>query len=63
MSGFVDLQVNGYAGVDFNSPQACSDEKMLEVCRRLADDGVDQIFATIITAPMDEMLTPGCTTV
>lgn len=53
--GFVDLQVNGYAGVDFNCDTL--DEQQLEaVCRRLVADNVDQILATIITAPLQTML-------
>lgn len=56
MSGFVDLQVNGYAGVDFNSSEPLSEDRALEVCRRLASDGVDRILATVITAPMEQML-------
>lgn len=53
--GFVDLQVNGYAGVDFNS-DALTEEELLGVCQRLSSDGVDQILATIITAPMNTMI-------
>jgi N-acetylglucosamine-6-phosphate deacetylase len=55
MTGYVDLQVNGYAGVDFNSDRL-SDEQVVAVCKRLADDGVDKILATIITAPIDTMI-------
>ncbi len=55
MTGFVDLQVNGYAGVDFNSDRL-SDEQVVAVCRRLADDGTEKILATIITAPIDTMI-------
>lgn len=53
--GFFDLQVNGYAGVDFNT-DAFSEQQLREVCQRLSDDGVDQILATIITAPIDVMV-------
>ena len=45
MSGFVDLQVNGYAGVDFNSRATLTDEQAVEVCRRLAGDGVEPSLA------------------
>ncbi len=55
MSGFVDLQVNGYGGVDFNS-DSLTEESMHRVCRRIRDDGTDRILATIITAPLDTML-------
>lgn len=55
MSGYVDLQVNGYGGVDFNS-DSLSDEAMIDICRRLRDDGTDKILVTIITAPLESML-------
>ncbi|MFK8111089.1 MAG: N-acetylglucosamine-6-phosphate deacetylase [Rubripirellula sp.] len=55
MAGFFDLQVNGYAGVDFNGDQF-DEEEMIATCRRLADDGNDKILATIITAPMNSMV-------
>lgn len=55
MSGYIDLQVNGYAGVDFNSDTLTTDE-VVEVCRRLKADGTDSILATVITARMDLML-------
>ncbi len=53
-SGFVDLQVNGYAGLDFNS-DIYTDEDLVSVCHRLRADGVDQVLATIITASPVEM--------
>ncbi len=52
---WVDLQVNGYAGVDFNADELTVEE-VLAVCRRLEDDSVRGILATIITAPLDQML-------
>lgn len=55
MSGYIDLQVNGYAGVDFNSDSLTTDE-VLKVCRRLKMDGSDAILATVITARLDLML-------
>ncbi len=48
MSGYFDLQVNGYAGIDFNSDKL-SAQQLEAACQRLRDDGVDQILATIIT--------------
>jgi N-acetylglucosamine-6-phosphate deacetylase len=54
MSGFVDLQVNGYGGVDFNADHL-SDEDANCVTERLAADGVSSALATIITAPIDAM--------
>lgn len=52
--GWIDLQVNGYAGVDFNSDQLTLDD-VVAVCQRLADDGVASILATVITAPLATM--------
>lgn len=54
MSGFIDLQVNGYAGVDFNSDDL-SDEAFVETCRRLRSDGVDRFLPTIITDDLPVM--------
>ena len=56
MRGFVDLQVNGYAGVDFNSPIPLRAEQVVAMCQRLKSDGVSQILATVITAPLDAMI-------
>jgi N-acetylglucosamine-6-phosphate deacetylase len=56
MKGFVDLQVNGYAGVDFNSSIPLSDQQVVDVCERLTGDGVSRILATVITAPLDAMI-------
>lgn len=47
-SGFIDLQVNGYAGVDFNQDHLTADDLHM-ACQRLRDDGVAGILATIIT--------------
>ena len=55
MSGFIDLQVNGYAGLDFNADDY-DDQKVIDTCGRMAREGVDKILATIITAPMDKMV-------
>ncbi|MCH5373835.1 MAG: N-acetylglucosamine-6-phosphate deacetylase, partial [Planctomycetes bacterium] len=55
MSGYVDLQVNGYAGVDFNADQLTSDE-MTRACQQIRQDGTERILATIITAPMEQMV-------
>jgi N-acetylglucosamine-6-phosphate deacetylase len=53
-SGFVDLQVNGYADVDFNADEL-SAEAVAVVCRRLREDGVAGILATVITADLPAM--------
>jgi N-acetylglucosamine-6-phosphate deacetylase len=51
---FLDLQVNGYAGVDFNS-DALTLDQLQASCERLALDGVAGILATIITDDVDAM--------
>jgi N-acetylglucosamine-6-phosphate deacetylase len=53
-SGYVDLQVNGYADVDFNADDL-SAEAVAAVCRRLREEGVVGILATVITAELDAM--------
>jgi N-acetylglucosamine-6-phosphate deacetylase len=55
MNSYVDLQVNGYAGVDFNADDL-SDRELHDICSRLIKDGVQSILATIITAPAEQML-------
>src|SRR5258707_3182510 len=54
MSGFLDLQVNGYGGVDFNQDNLTA-EQFAGACERLAADGVTGILATIITDHIDVM--------
>ncbi len=45
---FVDLQVNGYAGVDFTGDDLTV-EGMAHACQQLRQDGVDTILATVIS--------------
>jgi N-acetylglucosamine-6-phosphate deacetylase len=52
--GFIDLQVNGYAGVDYNSPGAAH-EHIGRSLRELYACGVTRLFATVITGPPDNM--------
>jgi N-acetylglucosamine-6-phosphate deacetylase len=52
--GYVDLQVNGYADIDFNSDRLLAAD-VVRVCRRLRDDGVAGILATVITAELELM--------
>ena len=47
-SDYYDLQVNGYAGVDFNGNEL-SEADLHSACVRLRDDGVAGVLATIIT--------------
>ncbi|MCE5303767.1 MAG: N-acetylglucosamine-6-phosphate deacetylase [Planctomycetaceae bacterium] len=52
---YVDLQVNGYAGLDFNSDEVTS-ERLHHVCELLREDEVEGILATIITAEIPKMV-------
>ncbi len=47
--GFIDLQVNGFAGVDFNDP-TISSEDISRAIRKMFRTGVTRFFPTIITA-------------
>lgn len=47
-AGFVDLQVNGYGGMDFNDT-ATTTEQITEITRRLWRTGVTKFCPTIIT--------------
>jgi N-acetylglucosamine-6-phosphate deacetylase len=53
--GFIDLQVNGFAGVDYNDPAAPHEEiaRSLEV---MYSTGVTRCFPTVITGDPDRML-------
>lgn len=54
-TGWIDVQVNGYGGVDFNADELSLDAAM-KVCQLLETDGVAAILPTIITAPLDLMV-------
>jgi N-acetylglucosamine-6-phosphate deacetylase len=54
LSGYVDLQVNGYADVDFNADEL-SAENVAAVCERLGNEGVAGILATVITGDLNAM--------
>jgi N-acetylglucosamine-6-phosphate deacetylase len=47
--GLVDLQVNGFAGVDFNSP-ACAGEPMARALAAMRATGVTRCLPTVITS-------------
>jgi N-acetylglucosamine-6-phosphate deacetylase len=51
---FVDLQVNGYAGVDFNADGLTADA-LHRACARLELDGVSACLGTIISDDLDAM--------
>jgi N-acetylglucosamine-6-phosphate deacetylase len=53
--GFVDLQVNGFAGIDYNSPTAPIEEIGRSI-RALLTTGVTRFFPTVITGPPADML-------
>ena len=53
-TGFFDLQVNGYGGIDFNGKRL-SPEGLHRACERLQADGVAGILATIVTDSHDVM--------
>jgi N-acetylglucosamine-6-phosphate deacetylase len=51
---FVDLQVNGYAGVDFNGDAVTADD-LHRACERLERDGVERCLIAVITDDLDAM--------
>jgi len=51
MPGFVDLQVNGFLGTDFSSPELAP-ESFAQVCRELLGRGTAAFLPTIITCPI-----------
>lgn len=51
----LDLQVNGYAGVDFNG-DSLAPKQIRSLCQRLRDDGVEGILATVITDDLPSMI-------
>ena len=53
-SGYVDLQVNGYAGIDFNGDDLTVDA-MHSVCQRMRDECAAGFLPTVITDELDVM--------
>jgi N-acetylglucosamine-6-phosphate deacetylase len=53
LPGFFDLQVNGFAGVDFNDP-ATNGEAVSGALDRMRATGVTRCLPTFITSPLDE---------
>jgi N-acetylglucosamine-6-phosphate deacetylase len=51
LPGLFDLQVNGFGGVDFNSP-AINHDDVLRVIRRLRETGVTRFLPTLITSSL-----------
>jgi N-acetylglucosamine-6-phosphate deacetylase len=52
--GWIDLQVNGFAGVDYNSPSASHDEISRSI-RAMFATGVTRFFPTVITGSPHNM--------
>ncbi|MBV9301869.1 MAG: amidohydrolase family protein [Acidobacteriaceae bacterium] len=53
--GFVDVQVNGFAGVDYNDPSA-SREAIARSIRTMFGTGVTRFFPTVITGSRERMM-------
>lgn len=53
--GFIDLQVNGFAGVDYNSPST-SHEEIGRSIREMFATGVTRFYPTLITGGPDELI-------
>jgi len=53
--GFIDIQVNGFAGVDYNSPTTPADE-ILRSAEAIRWTGVTRFFPTVITGPAEDMV-------
>ncbi len=52
--GFIDIQVNGFAGVDYNHPRAPHEEIARSIRVQFAS-GVTRLYPTVITGAPDEM--------
>ena len=52
--GFVDLQVNGFAGVDYNSPSTPHEDIAFSI-RAMFATGVTRFYPTVITGSPDDM--------
>jgi len=52
--GWIDIQVNGFGGVDYNSPTA-SQESIAQSIRTLFSTGVTRFFPTVITGSPEDM--------
>src|SRR5579862_6206456 len=53
--GFIDLQVNGFAGADYNSAET-SQEALADSLRAMFSTGVTRVFPTVITGDPERML-------
>ena len=50
----IDLQINGFSGVDFNSDEL-KGEDLLRASMTLKNIGIHKFLPTLITAPVDKM--------
>ena len=57
--GWIDLQVNGFAGVDYNSPK-CTLEEISRSIRLMFSSGVTRFYPTVITGSPEDMLGALC---
>jgi N-acetylglucosamine-6-phosphate deacetylase len=53
--GWIDLQVNGFAGADYNNPK-CTLEEIARSIRVLFSTGVTRFYPTVITGSSEDML-------
>lgn len=53
--GFIDIQINGFAGVDYNAPDA-PHEEIARSLRVMFSTGVTRCFPTVITGDPEKML-------
>lgn len=51
-AGFFDLQVNGFAGIDFNDP-GVGHEELARAAEAMRGTGVTRFLPTLITSPLD----------
>jgi N-acetylglucosamine-6-phosphate deacetylase len=52
--GFIDIQINGFAGIDFNHPDFDGDS-LVPVCKALLRTGVTRFCPTLITANRERL--------
>lgn len=53
--GFIDLQVNGFAGVDYNDPESKTDAIARSI-QKIFSTGVTRFFATVITGSEERII-------
>jgi N-acetylglucosamine-6-phosphate deacetylase len=50
--GYIDLQINGFAGIDFSSPDL-EEEQFVQACKLILKKGTAAFLPTIITSSID----------